>query len=113
MEITAKVFKNGFICLFQFAVQTVFYYLHVSFLETYMTYELCPAGLSISKKPFIEFETKDLKVFWKETLIQSEIDLLETLLEYVRGRIESKAGFGSSFGSCKKVIQIIILKIGR
>ena len=44
-----------------------------------MTYELCPAGLSISKKPFIEFEMEDLNVFWKETLIQSEKDLLKTL----------------------------------
>ena len=65
MEIADKDFKN--------------HYLHVSFMKTCKSYELCPAGLSISKKPFIEFEMNDLKVFWKETLIQSEKDLLETL----------------------------------
>ena len=66
MEIADKDFKNGFICAFQFAVKTVSpYYLHVSLLETCKSYELCPAGLSISKKPFIEFETEDLKYFEK------------------------------------------------
>ena len=79
MGIADKDFKNGFICAFQFAVKTVSYYLHVPFLETCKSYKLCPAGLSISKKPFIEFETEDLKVLWKEALIQSEKDLLETL----------------------------------
>ena len=65
MEIADKDFKN--------------HYLHVSFMKTCKSYELCPAGLSISKKPFIEFEMEDLNVFWKETLIQSEKDLLKTL----------------------------------
>ena len=70
MEIADKDFKNGFICAPQFAFKTVSYYLHVSFLES---------ELSISKKPFTEFETEDLKVFCKQILIQSEKDLLETL----------------------------------
>ena len=35
--------------------------------------------LGISQKLFIEFETEDLKVFWKETQIQSEKYLLENL----------------------------------
>ena len=65
MEIADKDFKN--------------HYLHLSFMKTCKSYELYPAGLNISKKPFIEFEMDDLKVFWKETLIQSEKDLLETL----------------------------------
>ena len=76
---------------------TVSYYLHVYFLETCKTYELCPAGLSISKTPFTEFETEGLKVFWKETLIQSEKDLLETSciaicerLNNVEGRFSAK-----------------------
>ena len=77
MEILDKDFKNGFICAFQFAIKMVSS-LHVSFLETCKSYKLGPAGFSISEKPFIEFETEDLKVFWKEILIQSEKDLLET-----------------------------------
>ena len=79
MEIADKDFKNDFICAFQFAVEKVSYYLQASFLETCKSYELCPAGLSISKKAFIEFETEDLKVLWKQTLMQYEKNLLETL----------------------------------
>ena len=79
MAIADKEFKNNFICAFQFVLKMVSYYLHVSILETCKSYELCPSGLSISQKPFIEFETEDLKVFWKETPIQSEKDLLEAL----------------------------------
>ena len=87
MEILDKDFKNGFICAFQFAIKMVSS-LNVSFLETCKSYKLCPAGFSISKKPFIEFETEDLKVFWKETLIQSEkIFWKFDVLEYVRGWI--------------------------
>ena len=40
---------------------------------------MCPSGLCINKKPFIEFESDDLKVFWKETLVKTESDLLEAL----------------------------------
>ena len=40
--------------------------------------------LGISQKLFIEFETEDLKVFWKETLIQSEKYLLENLCIGIR-----------------------------
>ena len=40
---------------------------------------LPPAGQSISKKDFIEVVTENLKVFWKQALIKSEKDLLETL----------------------------------
>ena len=39
----------------------------------------CPTGLSIRKKPFIELESDELKVFWKETLENTEKDLLEAL----------------------------------
>ena len=92
METFDKDFKNGFICAFQFAVKTVSYYLHVSFLERCKSYELCPAGLSISKKPFIEFETEDLKLFWKETLVQSEKDLLETLGNGICERLNNIEG---------------------
>ena len=55
------------------------YYLHVSFLETCKSYSLCPTGLNIRKKPFIEFEYDDLIIFWKETLLSAENDLLEAL----------------------------------
>ena len=92
MDIADKDFKNGFICAFQYAVKTVSYYLHVSSLETCKSYELCPAGLSISKKPFIDFETEDLKVFWKETLIQSQKDLLETLCIGICERLNNIEG---------------------
>ena len=57
----------------------VIYYLHVSFLETCKSYGLCPADLNIRKKPFIEFECDDLIIFWKETLLSAENDLLEAL----------------------------------
>ena len=79
MEIVDKDFKNGFISVFQYAVKTVSYFFHVSFLETCKSYQLCPSGLNIRKKPFIEFESDELKVFWKETLVQTENDLLEAL----------------------------------
>ena len=79
MEILDKDFKNGFVSAFQYAVKVVSYYLHVSFLETCKSYGLCPTGLSIRKKPFIEFESDELKVFWKETIINTEKDLLEGL----------------------------------
>ena len=63
MEILDKDFKNGFVSAFQYAVKMVSYYLlHVSFLETCKSYGFCPTGLSIRKKPFIEFESHELKV---------------------------------------------------
>ena len=71
MEIVDEDFKNGFVATFQYAVKVMPYYLHaiylftyyLSFLETCKSYGLCPAGLNIRKKPFIEFETDDLIVF--------------------------------------------------
>ena len=44
-----------------------------------MAYGLCPTGRSIRKKPFIEFESDELKMFWKETIVNTEKDLLEAL----------------------------------
>ena len=35
--------------------------------------------MSIRKKPFIEFESDELKVFWKETRVNTEKDLQEAL----------------------------------
>ena len=49
LEIVDKGFQNGFNFAFQFVVKIFSYYLHVSFLERGKSYELCPAGLSISK----------------------------------------------------------------
>ena len=45
------------------AVKVVSYYLHVSFLETCKSYRLCPTGLSIKEKPFLVFESLELRVF--------------------------------------------------
>ena len=71
--------KNGFVSAFYYAVKVVSYYFHVSFLETCKTYGLCPTGLSIRKKPFIEFESDELKVFSKDTIENTENNLLEAL----------------------------------
>ena len=68
MEIVDKDFKVGFVSVFQYAVKSVSYFFHVSFLETCKSYGLCPTGLNIWKKPFIELETGDLKIFWNETI---------------------------------------------
>ena len=51
----------------------------MSFLETCKSYGLCLAGLNIRKKPFIEFETNDLNVFWNETIKKTEENFLEAL----------------------------------
>ena len=64
---------------FNFAVKVMSYYLHVSFWETYKSYGFCPTCLNIRKKPFIEFESDDLTIFWKVTLLSAENDLLEVL----------------------------------
>ena len=79
MEILDKDFKNDFLSAFKYAVKVVSYYLHVSFLETCKSYGLCPTGLSIRKKSFIEFESDELKMFRKETIVNTENDLLEAL----------------------------------
>ena len=79
MEIVDKDFKVGFVSGFQYAVKSVSYFFHVSFLETCKSYGLCPTGLNIRKKPFIEFETSDLKIFWNETIRKTEENLLEAL----------------------------------
>ena len=79
MEIVDKDFKVGFVSGFQYAVKSVSYFSHVSFLETCKSYGLCPTGLNIRKKPFIEFETSDLKIFWNETIRKTEENLLEAL----------------------------------
>ena len=55
------------------------YYLHVLFLETYKSYGLCPTGLNIRKKSFIESESDDLIIYCKETLLSAENDLLKAL----------------------------------
>ena len=79
MEVIDKDFKVGYVSGLQYAVKIVSYFFHVSFLETCKSYGLCPAGLNIGKKPFIEFETSDLKVFWNETIKKTEGNLLEAL----------------------------------
>ena len=78
MEIVDKDFKVGYVSGFQYAVKSVSHFF-MSFLETCKSYGLCPSGLNIRKKPFIEFETSDLKVFWNETIKKTEENLLEAL----------------------------------
>ena len=79
MQIVEKDFKVGYVSGFQYAVKSVSYFFHVSFLETCKSYGLCPTGLTIRKKLFIEFEISDLKVFWNETIKETEENLLEAL----------------------------------
>ena len=79
METVDKDFKKEFVAAFQYAVKVMPYYLHVSFLETCRSCTLYPTGLNIRKKPFIEFESEDLIIFWKETLLSTENDLLDAL----------------------------------
>ena len=72
----------------------------MSFLETCKSYGLCPAGLNIQKKPFIEFETSNLKVFWNETIKKTEENLSETLCIRICERlftIEEKFGAESCY----------------
>ena len=61
-------------------------YLHVSFLESCKSY-----GLSYmfehQKKLFIKFESDDFIIFWKETLLSADNDLLDAL----------------SMGTCKRM----------
>ena len=79
MEIVDKDFKVGFISGFQYAVKRVLYFFHASFLETCKSYGFCPAGLNLRKKPFIEFQTTNLKICWNETIKKTEENLLEAL----------------------------------
>ena len=79
MEIVDRDFKNGFVAAFQYAIKVMSYYLHVSFLVTCKSYGFCSSGLNIRKKPSIEFESDDLIIFWKETFLSGENDLLQAL----------------------------------
>ena len=63
------------------------YYLHVSFLEICKKHGFCPTGLNIQKRQFIEFESDDLIIFWKETLLSAENNLLEALCVGICDRI--------------------------
>ena len=70
----------------------------MSFLETCKSYALYPAGLNIRKKPFIEFETSDLKVFSNETIKKTEENLLEALcIGFVKDCLLSKKSFGRNY----------------
>ena len=55
------------------------YYLHVLFLGTCKCYGLLPTDLSIRKESFKQFESDNLEVFWKESIVNTEKDLLEAL----------------------------------
>ena len=78
-KLSDKDFKNGFVAAFQYAVKVMPYYWHESFFEICKSYDLCPSGLNIRKKPFIEFESDNLIILWKNTLLSAENDLLEAL----------------------------------
>ena len=91
----------------------VSYYFHVSFLETCKSYGLCPTGLSIRKKPFIEFESDELKVFWKETIENTEKDLLEALCVGICERMFSiEKSFGMSYINWKRILTMKTLRNG-
>ena len=77
MTIVDKNSKNGFGAAFQYTVKIMSYYLHVPSLETCKSYGLCPAGLNIIKKSFIEFESDNLIIFWKKTSSLSAENVLE------------------------------------
>ena len=79
MEITDTDFKNGFISTFQYAVKSGSYFYHVTFLESCMSFNLCPAGLCIKKDPFIKFESDDLNVMWKNVIMTTQEQLLDML----------------------------------
>ena len=87
METVDKDFKVGCVSGFQYAVKCVSYFFHVSFLEACKSYGVCPAGLNIRKKPFIEFETSDVKVFWNETIKKAEESLLVGLCTEICERL--------------------------
>lgn len=97
-------------------------YIYLRWLTIYIIYcnyhfwkrgRLCPADLITFKKPLIEFETKDFKVFWKETLIQFQKDLLEACCIGIGVELNNiKWKFWPWFSSYTKVIQKSIIKIG-
>lgn len=97
-------------------------YIYLRWLTIYIIYcnyhfwkrgRLCPADLITFKKPLIEFETKDFKVFWKETLIQFQKDLLEACCIGIGVELNNiKWKFWAWFSSYTKVIQKSIIKIG-
>ena len=72
MKIVDKNSRNGFVAAFQYTDKIMSYYLHVPFLETCKSYGLCPAGLNMIKKSFIEFESDNLIIFWKKTSLSAE-----------------------------------------
>ena len=88
-------------------------YFHVSFLETCKSYGLCPTGLSIRKKPFIVLESDKLKVFWKETVENTEKILLKRyVLVYVKGCSALKKCFGMSYTNWKRILTMKTLRNG-
>ena len=84
-------------------VQYIYIYIHIYiyiyiYICTYILYIYCPTGLSIRKKLYIEFDCDELKVFWKETIVNTEKGLLEALcVEYVKECSILKRSFGKSY----------------
>ena len=79
MEIVNKDLRNGFVAAFLYVIKVMWHCFYVSFLETCKSYGLCPTGLNIRKTSFIEFKSDYLIIFWKETLLSAENNLLEGL----------------------------------
>ena len=112
MEIVDKNFKNGFVSAFQYAVKVMSCNLYVPFLETCKSYGFCPAGLNLKKKLFIEFESDDLIIFWKQTLLSVENDLLEALCVGICERMFFFFFWKKRFGkNCRNSIKITQQKI--
>ena len=112
-ETVHKDFKKGYVAAFQYAVKVISYYLHVSFLETCRSCTFYPTDLNIRKKLFIEFESDDLIIFCKETLLSTENDLLEALfVEICKPMFTLEKSFGTNCRNSVKITQKKIQETG-
>ena len=83
------------------------------FLETCKSYRLCPTVLSIRKKPFIEFESDELKVFWKQTTENTKKDLMEALCVGISERMFSiEKSIWMSYINWKRILTMKTLRNG-
>ena len=85
--VTDKEEKDGIISAFRSAVKAYSYFFHVVFLECCQFVDVRPAGLQIKNEAFIKFDSKDMSVFWDQTISSTEQSLLETLLYGIVGKL--------------------------
>ena len=81
METVNKNFNNGFVAAFQYAIKVILLVILLACVVSGDLEELClcPTGLNFREKLFFELESDDLIIFWKETLLSAENDLLQAL----------------------------------